>query len=611
MNYRFRAALLTMVFYCIGHAQNAQDSLQTTFLDEVIVADSRFPLQRPQSGKTVIKLGPAELARYSGGSIADVLNRQAGLEVSGSRSRPGAVLGIYAQGGRDRQAVILIDGVRLSDPASYSRAFDLRLLSTDQVQSIEILKGANSSLYGSNAATVVINITTNKNTTDQLAVQAGGYAGTLNSLASSGVSIGKITSYGGVSGAIDKWNYALSAAQEYADGLSDLAGTAGEKDPNALWSADFTLGKDWKSGLNTRAFMAISNLRTAYDDVGSNIDAPYEFHSFHWRTGLRMAQQRKRTSWEWTTSFSRFDSEDQGAYPFSYAGDRMQSEFLYRWYFGTNLKLLSGLGYDKDITLGKYFDILDPYVHLILNASSGWNLNAGGRLNVHSDYGTAGVYSVNPSRVWHSDRGYFKILGSIASAYITPTLNQLYGNFGANPDLEPESNVGVEVGVEGYVQPKTLQTSLLYFKRVEKNLVVYNDVQGGYFNADTEIRAQGLEFEFRGFLLPKLYFNAHYTYTHRSGDSGIRIPKHKGGMLLDTQINTRNNLILDFQYTGARNDLDFRTFSAVTLRQFSLLDLRWNCTLSPEKLKFYIAVSNILNTEFQEVYGYSTPGRNV
>ena len=78
-------------------SQERSDSIPMQELEEVVVSDTRFPLKREQSGKTVIRLGAEELAAYRGQTLASVLNQQSGFEISGSRGRPGEVLGVFAR----------------------------------------------------------------------------------------------------------------------------------------------------------------------------------------------------------------------------------------------------------------------------------------------------------------------------------------------------------------------------------------------------------------------------------------------------------------------------------------------------------------------------------
>ena len=142
-----------------GFAQQQIDSTKVEQLDEVVITDSKFKLKRENSGKVITKITQAELQHQQGKSIADIINATAGIEINGTKSYAGQNLNYYIRGGRNRQVLVLIDGVALTDASQIANDYDLRLLNADQVESIEILKGASSTLYGSGAATAVINIT--------------------------------------------------------------------------------------------------------------------------------------------------------------------------------------------------------------------------------------------------------------------------------------------------------------------------------------------------------------------------------------------------------------------------------------------------------------------
>ena len=133
-----------------------QDSLQggvdTKQLEEVVVIDTRFPTKRSQSGKPVIKINSETLQNFQGLGLSAVLKQYAGIEILGSQTYAGQNKTVSIRGGRNRQVLILIDGVRVSDPSRIDNDFNLNFLDLSQIESIEILKGASSTLYGSSAA---------------------------------------------------------------------------------------------------------------------------------------------------------------------------------------------------------------------------------------------------------------------------------------------------------------------------------------------------------------------------------------------------------------------------------------------------------------------------
>ena len=120
-----------------------------------------FALKRENSGKTVIKISQAEIERNQGRTIVELINTKSGIEINGSRSVEGQNLSYYVRGGNNRQVLVLIDGIQINDPSIVANDFDLRFLDLNTVESIEIIKGAASTLYGNGAATAVINIETN------------------------------------------------------------------------------------------------------------------------------------------------------------------------------------------------------------------------------------------------------------------------------------------------------------------------------------------------------------------------------------------------------------------------------------------------------------------
>ena len=131
-------------------------------LDEVIITDNKLELPRAKKTKRVIRLGSKELQAYAGQTVATLINNLSGIEITGSRSVIGQNINIAARGGNNRQVLILIDGVPINDPSLPNSEFDLRLLNLNDIESIEVVKGPSSVVYGSGAATAVIQINTKK-----------------------------------------------------------------------------------------------------------------------------------------------------------------------------------------------------------------------------------------------------------------------------------------------------------------------------------------------------------------------------------------------------------------------------------------------------------------
>ena len=154
------SVLFAFVTTCV--LAQEKDSTRTNPIQEVVISDTKFAQSKEKSGKVITKISAEELQKKSGQSLATVLSSVAGVEINGNQSANGKNLGYYIRGGKNQQVLVLIDGNPVTDASGISFEYDLRLLPVDQVESIEIMKGAASTLYGSGAATGVIHITLKK-----------------------------------------------------------------------------------------------------------------------------------------------------------------------------------------------------------------------------------------------------------------------------------------------------------------------------------------------------------------------------------------------------------------------------------------------------------------
>ena len=143
-------------------AQKKQQKERVETLKEIVVTATKFTLKKENTGKVIHKITQKELQQNAGKSAIEILNTIAGIDVRGVNTNPTEPRSINIRGGRSRQVLVLIDGVPVTDQSAINQEFDLRLLAVNQIESIEILKGASSTLYGSGAATAVINIVLKK-----------------------------------------------------------------------------------------------------------------------------------------------------------------------------------------------------------------------------------------------------------------------------------------------------------------------------------------------------------------------------------------------------------------------------------------------------------------
>ncbi len=606
----FCAALLVST---ILPAQVVADSLRLQNLDEVVVSDSRFPLKRQYSGKTVILIDSIELEKNQGRSLAELLTTQGGIEISGARGRAGEVLGVYARGGRGRQVLVLVDGVRISDPSSSSQEYDLRLVDLSAIASIEIIKGATSTLYGTNAATAVISITTKKAPSSKIGGQFHTSLGTHQTSTDQKYAIGSFVNNARIAGTLGHFTYALALGHSFSNGLSSIITPVDEIDPFSRLHTELRLGYRFSEQFHVDFYGNQVRMKTEYDESFGLFDAPYRYTSMQERTGISGSFSYAPGEVWFNMAYTQFDSENFSAFPGTFTGNNYVLDVHNSYVFAEKIYTILGLNHIRDeaqLSTDSDFQITDPYINVVYISPFGFNLNTGARLNLHSEYGNHVVYSVNPSYTLMKERGYMKLISSYATAYITPSLVQLFGDFGANATLEPEDNRTIEAGLE-IAESNQFRASLLYFNRKESDFVYFDNASSQYQNAANTIEAQGIEGELSWWITGKLRLEANYTFTERKGDNAIRIPKHKVNSELAYTFSDRTYASVTYALIGERWDTDFNTFTDVTLESYSLLGVYISQEILPKRLKVYLDGFNLLNTTYTEVLGFSSRGRNI
>ncbi|MCR6720566.1 MAG: TonB-dependent receptor plug domain-containing protein [Chitinophagaceae bacterium] len=224
-----------------SHLFAQQDS--SRMLNEVVVTSNKFERKQAETGKVVTVIGRDQLDRSTGRSIGDVLNTAVGTTVIGSNNAPGTNLTASVRGASAGNTLILLDGIPVSDPSVNNNYFDLNLIPIDQIERIEILKGGQSTLYGSDAVAGVINIITRKATTSGIKLNATLAAGTY----------GTFKQDLGVTGKKGKLNYSVGYTHLNAKGFSaatdETGGNNFDKDGIDQHAAQLQLGYQLTSAI--------------------------------------------------------------------------------------------------------------------------------------------------------------------------------------------------------------------------------------------------------------------------------------------------------------------------------------------------------------------------
>jgi vitamin B12 transporter len=630
--------LMISALLCASTLVSAQELQKAEQLDSVFI-DTKVQLHRKNSGKVVTKITSETLERSAGKSVAQVINEVSGIEINGSRSNEGQNLGYFVRGGRNRQVVIMLDGVKVTDGSQIANDYDLRLVPTQNVEQIEIVKGASSVLYGSGAATAVINITTKKSGNKPIAAIFTSTIGTNQAQGVDNYRAEEFTNSVNVNGTLGKFFYLATFNNRYVDGLSAIAAPEGEEpfESDVFNSFDtfVNLGVHLAENIKMSQFFSFGKFKTGYDNFDFT-DANHLSESRQLRTGGNFEWKYKNGKYVFNDSYTWIERELSDNFPVKYDSRFYALDNYLQHRLGEQLTAIVGFNFstsnmnafsipfggtefaqviDKD---DASFTIFDPYVNLVYVSDFGLNVNAGARLNTHSVYDNKLVYNINPSYNFALSENNLKVLASYSTAYITPSLFQIFNPSFGNEDLKPEENATIEAGLE-FTTNTNFRASAVYFTRNEKNFVDFVTVDpvnfvSQYQNIADEFTANGVEVELYKRFNSRWAGTVNYTFTNTDERFALRIPEHKVNATVQFQPNVKTNFSLSYQINTEREDrfLSIETFQqeSVTLDAFGLLDLYVSHQVM-ENLRLFATVSNIFDETYEELYRYSTRGRNV
>ncbi len=608
------------VFLCTSFIQAQTSQIADTLkLEEITVTASKIPISLRETTKPVVVIDQSVIARSSGKSISQLLDEQAGIIINAANSNPGLNKGFYIQGAASKYTLFLIDGLAVQDPNGLGGASDLRNIALDNIERIEIVKGSMSTLYGTDAISGVVNIITKKAQPE--AVQVNGIA-----------SYGSYNTYKagvGVNGSLDGGSYSINFNREKTDGISEAEDNSGaggfDDDGFERNSVNVETTIRPTTGLTITPFVNYSGFEGDYDD-GSFADAANVYESQLVNPGIRANYNSGALAVNAGYNYTGSDYSFTNAFGTSEYDGKLQNFDAFASYGLTpNIKSLVGFNY-QNMKIGSQgavenpnSDIYSPYFTTILTNWYNVSAEAGIRLTDHSEFGNNTTYSVSGS--------YFvidqvKVIASYGTGFRAPSLLELFGQFGANPNLAPETSTYFNAGVESYLLNNQLRVSLNYFDRSIEDVIVYTT---GFVNQD-EQNDFGIEATFSYIINSRFTVTGNYNYlsgeltsldfggTETTTDFLIRRPEHSFGLGVIANPIPELTVSLNGSYLGERKDLFFDlitfTSSEVTLDSYFLLNFYADYQLMDGLFTVFADIKNLTDADYTEVYGYSTLGLN-
>ncbi|WP_222616903.1 TonB-dependent receptor plug domain-containing protein [Flavobacterium kayseriense] len=600
-------------------------------LNEVVISDSKFALSKEKSGKVIVKITAEDLKKRPGQSVASILSTVAGVEINGNQSRNGKDLGMYIRGGRGNQVLIMIDGVPVTDASGIDLSYDLRLLPVDQIESIEIMKGASSTLYGSGAATGVINITLKKADTKAIAGAVYLNMGTQNVAKESNNTINDFNQGFSFNGKSHKFNYFAALNSTESTGISEAKSAseniAFEKDAFSRVNSIVKFGFTPNKKLSLDFFASYDKLRNEFDS-GSFADNKDNFStSEQYRIGFSPKYKYNGGEIVMNSSASSIERDLFNFGSFSYYKSRnINADVFNKYNVLPELFIVTGAQFQFHEMSNKSdyafipeelakFNMFDPYATAVYNSDFGLNLNVGARYTMHSQFGNNLVYNLNPSYVIPNMP--LKVLASYSTAFIAPSLYQLYSEYG-DIALAPQKDATFELGLEAKLFSNKITVTTIAFFREEVDAIGFDLTAYEYFNVLGKNKVRGIETMIVYDLSDKVRLNANYTFTDLERQSRILNPKNKVNAGIDVQATTRLAFSATYQFVSDRYT-EYTTYPAPAfvpvlnseiLKNYQLVNATIRYVVIKNRLNVFAAADNLLDKDFVEARGFSTRGRN-
>lgn len=615
--------------------KTGQEEQQEKLKHEVTVTANRVETSLEETASSVTVITRQDLEKTKRITVLEALAEVMGL--SYTQNGPlGSSSSVQIRGANSEHTKVMIDGMELNDPMTPSRTFDMGLLMVESIERVEIARGPQSTLYGSDAMGGVINIITRQEQgTPRFHVSAqGGTYATLNGNAE-------------VSGRNGKVSYSAGAAYLESEGFSaagsQYAGNT-ENDGYTNLTLSGKLGyhpqENLALALNFRSIDSRLDIDNYGGDYGDEPNSVQDYNAVLLGGSARGLFARSRWESKLSLSFLQYERRQdnppdgthaQEAERSLFKSDLLKLDWQNNIFAHENNTVTAGLAYSREQGESEYYSesIWGPYESLFpkqaadtfgvyiqdrINLPGYFFAALGTRYDHHSQAGGALTFRIAPGAYF--DRTGTRLKASLGTGFKAPSLYQLYapanlyGPVG-NQDLEPEQTLGWDLGMEQEFLGGRLQLGALYFSNSFENLIDFT-YRDGYLNLK-KASTRGAELFLRANPWKDLFLSAEYTRIEakdkESGEYLLRRPKHKLAVRVGTGFAAKGNLTAGLLYMGKREDNFWVGYEStrVTLDSYLLINAAASYDLLPY-LQVFARLDNLLNQEYEVVKGYGTPG---
>lgn len=569
-----------------GLAQEAFD------LDEIVVSPSLAPVDPARTGATVEVVEGDDL-QNADTSLIQTLSREPGVSFS-ANGGVGSNTTLRIRGLDTSYIGVRVNGIDVTDPSSTQTGFNFGGLTAAGLGRVEILKGSQSAIYGSEAIAGVVDITTAR-------PRGLGFSADLNLEAGSfGTRSGSLW----MGHATERGEVALSYSRLITDGISALASDTEE---DGFEQEMLTLSTRYD--LTETVTVGASAL---WRDGMVEIDRPFVGNAgenFFTQRGARVFAEFETGGIDHRLSYSVFDSErrDPGGFTPYFNGDREELQYIGSAEIGAT----STLGFGLDETR-ETFDIpgasgevttRSVFAELQLRPADDLDLSLALRHDDHSRFGGSTTGRIAAAWRAQPDLTLRAVLGS---GFRAPSLYELFGPYGSTT-LQPEQSRSFELGAEKTFEAGFVRATAFYTEI--DDLIGYDFILSAYNQQPGTTVTRGLELAGRYALSDRVALFANYTLTDAKteGTRLVRVPRHDLVLGLDADLGNGFNGTFEVQRVA---DVEASAFAPVDNKvgDYTLVNLGVSYDIT-DRAQAYLRVENLLDEDYETAGGYNTPGR--
>lgn len=623
------------------------DSSVVYRLDDIVITATRTPVNKLEIANSITVINSKEIENSNSDNVFDLLKDEAGITFT-RQGGNGTLSNINIRGANNSYTLVLVDGIEMNLVNDPGGVFDFSALSTDNIEKIEILRGPQSTLYGSDAMAGVINIITKKGT------------GTPKfSFLTEGGSFSTYKTLFGVNGSLKYLNYSISVSRTGSKGFSVADQDSGntEKDGHTFNNLSsllgFNLSENTEINLYTRFVKSDTDndrfggkfgddptYTTKQEEFSTRLEGKINLFSNFWsqKIGMSFIRNVRKNMYD-TSAVSIYYPVYYNDYSrASYDGRKYKLDWQNDFNLGNFNILTAGMDYEIDNSSSEYYaynyteKLFAPevisvlpekeavtygiYIQNQLKLNNTLFVSGGIRSDHHSKFGTQFTYRIAPAiMLWETGT---KIKATIGTGFKAPSLFYLYDPAYGNEKLKPEESFGWDFGIEQFFNSSNISAGATFFYNRFSEMFGFDFVSFKTININRAV-TKGIELYFNSTPVNWLNIKCNYTLTDARDISPnstnfdtnlLRRPKHKLAFLANFNLNAKLNFNTELIWITNRDDIDFSTYMRTELKGYVLLNAAAHYDIF-DFLRLNIRAENLLDTDYQEVLGYGTPGASV